>query len=198
MIIAGLQVKSKYYVGFKLSEAAVAASGQSFNGCNRETGEPQFNRIYLIDITSIELDVFGRRHAQEWNHHVHIWLKDYVYQKIVQTSIVSGYALSLTFLASATWHGFYPIYYVAFMLYSIGSQNCYLILKTFAHFKWLRRPWFHLLSLYGSSMNTYIACSYTFRSATCWPFSTCSRCQELWHSTQGYTGSSCSQPSCAF
>ena len=108
-------------------------------------GQPRFDRIYLIDICTVELSVFGRPIVQAWNHNVHVWLKKQVHLRIKDHKLLGPLCMYVTFLFSAFWHGFYPIYYGAFLFYSVGTQNCNLVHKVFVKYTGLQRPFFHLL-----------------------------------------------------
>jgi len=47
-----------------------------------------------------------------WNHTVHMWLKNHVQERIVGGTIAKTF---ITMTVSALWHGFYPFYYVMFI-----------------------------------------------------------------------------------
>jgi lysophospholipid acyltransferase len=143
--MGALQIKAKYYVGFCFSEAAITASGQAFNGFDSITKEAKFDRSYIIDIKTIELNVFGRLHVQEWNHQVHVWVKTCVDDRIKKYKFLGPYTYYLTFMFAAVWHGFYPIYFLSFFYYAIGTVNCEFIYKLFVHYKFLRNPFCHAL-----------------------------------------------------
>ena len=123
-------------------EAAVAASGQSFNGYNKDTRKPKFDRIYAIDIPYIELGVFHRSTVEEWNRPVHLWLKGCIHTRIVANPYLKTF---ITFFVSAIWHGFYPMFFYIFAFYSITTTNYSFIFKQFLNYKWLRSPIFYWL-----------------------------------------------------
>ena len=51
-----------------------------------------------------------------WNYQVHIWLKYYVYMRLVTPGKKPGtYETMLTFVISGLWHGFYACYHVFFI-----------------------------------------------------------------------------------
>jgi len=51
--------------------------------------------------------------ANCWNHTVHNWLKNHVQERIE----VKGTAKTvIVMMVSAFWHGFYPMYYISFLL----------------------------------------------------------------------------------
>ncbi len=46
---------------------------------------------------------------------IHLWLKHYVYNRVITPGKRAGLKENLaTFIISAFWHGFYPLYYVMF------------------------------------------------------------------------------------
>ena len=121
-----------------MSEAALAASGQSYNGEDKVTKEPLFDRVYVIDILGVEFGVFSHAITECWNHNAHVWLKRYVYFRMNRV-INRDAALYLTYIVSAFWHGFYPIYFSSFLLYSIVTENHKDIHKLFLKFSFLRK-----------------------------------------------------------
>lgn len=102
-----------------MAESSTIASGQSYNG--EENGKPKFDRFYCIEIKAVEFGVFAVWVAEGWNHNGHMWLKRYIYFRINRL-INRDAALYLTYVISAFWHGFYPMYFVAFILYAIFTE----------------------------------------------------------------------------
>eukprot|EP00826_Nyctotherus_ovalis_P044860 TRINITY_DN488_c0_g1_i11.p1 TRINITY_DN488_c0_g1~~TRINITY_DN488_c0_g1_i11.p1 ORF type:complete len:196 (+),score=61.84 TRINITY_DN488_c0_g1_i11:218-805(+) len=117
--MVALYTKFKYYIGWTMAESAIIASGQSYNG--KVDGKHSFDRFYAIEIKAVELGVFAMWVAEGWNHSGHMWLKRYLYFRMNRV-INREVALYLTYIISAFWHGFYPMYFVAFVLYSIFTE----------------------------------------------------------------------------
>lgn len=116
--------------------------GFSYNGVDKTTGKPRFNRVYMIDIYCTEAGVFLRSIIEEWNRPVHIWLKYCIHTRVGGGSKLKIFA---TFCMSAVWHGFYPLYFGSFLFYSVGTVNFNFIYKMFVLHKALRRPIIYVL-----------------------------------------------------
>ena len=121
MIFCAVGIRSKYYVGWILGEAAVIGSGQAYNGLNEDTKEHKFDRFYSIKVTYTEFAVFLPVVTDNWNHSTTFWLKHYVYFRM-NKSINRELALHLTYTVSAFWHGFYPAYFGCSVFYAIYTE----------------------------------------------------------------------------
>lgn len=108
-------------------------------------GKPLFDRVYMIDIYCTEVSVFLRSIIEEWNRPVHLWLKDCIHARIPFSTQVK---IIITFLVSAAWHGFYPLYFASFLLYSFGTVIYHYVYKMFLKHKFLRKPIFYVLQSY--------------------------------------------------
>ena len=106
-----------YYTGFCFMEANQIASG--FGYALTETGEESYNNIRLVDMTGIETSGSVNEVSILWNTQIHLWLKNYVYLRLLDRSKprggVQGIPVLLTYVASAMWHGVYPGFFVFFM-----------------------------------------------------------------------------------
>ena len=110
-----------YYFTWSFSDAACIASGISFNGFDKD-GNATWDRIYNVCIWDFEFDPSVPVKARAWNHQIHLWLKRYVGERLVEP----GQKLDvknelLTYCISAWWHGIYPFYTILF--FYIGLQN---------------------------------------------------------------------------
>jgi len=125
--LAGYCSRMKYYAGFYLAQASVDASGLSFNGYDAE-GHAKYDKIVGVDI-KLELADNPKFVLDNWNKQVQLWLKRYVYFRYVSEKDIKSnprmaeQATLITFIASAFWHGFYPVYYIGFF-------NLFLLLQT--------------------------------------------------------------------
>lgn len=137
MSCAAVGVRLKYYVGWTMAEAGIISSGQGYNGIDPKTKEPNFDRIYGIDILGVEFSVFAPALAENWNHGGHLWLKRYVFfrtNRILNPEL----ALYLTFVVSAFWHGYYPMYLLAFLFYAITIEAHKELYKAYFKYSILR------------------------------------------------------------
>jgi hypothetical protein len=136
-MIVSLCVKSKYYIGWTMSEAANCASGESYN-VDPVTKEGRFDRFYNIDLMGVEFSIFSWAVTECWNHNAHMWLRRSIYFRM-NRKINREAALYLTYIISAFWHGFYPFYFPAFTLYAVVTENHKEIYKLCAKYPTLRK-----------------------------------------------------------
>lgn len=122
----------RYLFAFCMMDSAVIASGLAYNG-RSESGIEQFNRIISIRIYEIETSLRIKDFLTNWNISVHLWLKNYVFLRLMKTRKVDDVGTKdssslqkkckesvflpsmTTFVVSAIWHGFYPGYMVFFI-----------------------------------------------------------------------------------
>ena len=105
-----------------MAEAAVIASGQSYNGQDPVTKEHRFDKLSSVEILSVEFGVFIPLVTERWNCMGHLWLKRYIYFRM-NRHINRDLALYLTYMISAFWHGFYPSYFIVFILYALYTET---------------------------------------------------------------------------
>ena len=95
------------------------ASGLAFNGYDKETGEPKFDRVQSVILWNLDFSSSVKELIASWNMSVPKWLKNYVFLRIASKDKKRGgfmKAAICTFLVSAVWHGFYPGFYIFFVL----------------------------------------------------------------------------------
>ncbi len=129
MVFAMIVMRSTYYSGWKISQAGMNFSGLSYNKNKLDDKENSdyFDKIDNCNLEKIELDINPRIRIQYWNRTVHLWLKYYLFLRVINIDkkpFKNNKALAslLTFLVSAIWHGFYPVYYVFFFEYYMIEQ----------------------------------------------------------------------------
>jgi lysophospholipid acyltransferase len=122
-------LRSKYYIGWKISQAAVIFCGLGYDVKTNEKGESvaTFDRIENINITKFELEINPLNRIKYWNRTVHLWLKYHVFMRLVNVErklFMNNKPLAslITFMVSAFWHGFYPGYFVFFLQYYLIDQ----------------------------------------------------------------------------
>lgn len=150
-----LAARMKYYFAWTLSEAISNASGLGFSGVDEKTKEPVWELMNNIDIVAFE-NSFNQRDAfQVWNRTTEIWLRRTAYDRLPPK-----YALFITYILSAIWHGFHPGYYLTFLLGAIFtvaarvSRRCLRFRFLAYGEKWF--TFYHLLTW----ITTKIALSY--------------------------------------
>ena len=142
-----------------MADAASCASGQMYNGVDPVTKQHRFDRFYAIDKMGVEFSIFSAAVTESWNVNAHMWLKRYIFFRLtpVLTRIAPQYginpkfvrdiALYLTYVLSAFWHGFYPIYFAAFVFYAVVTENFKEIYKMYVKYNFMRSLPFKLAYL---------------------------------------------------
>jgi len=115
LIVSGVGVRCQYYFAWKLSEGAGILSGLGFKGWSQD-GKALFDGLCNVYILNVEFAGSVRDLTIYWNYATGEWLKHYVYTRQAESvqARVPTWAMYLTNIVSAFWHGFYPGYYIAF------------------------------------------------------------------------------------
>ncbi|KAK2749457.1 lysophospholipid acyltransferase [Myotisia sp. PD_48] len=140
-------VRLKYYGVWMLTEGACILTGMGYNGVDPQTGHVYWNK--LENVSPWELETAQNTHAflGSWNKNTNHWLRNYVYLRVTPKGKKPGFRASLaTFATSAIWHGFYPGYYLTFILGSFVQTSA-------KHFRRHIRPFF--LSPDGTAPTTH-------------------------------------------
>ena len=108
-----------YYAPFSATTGAIIASGFGYNGVKKSEKGEEIHRwdkvvgVYWYECETVASPVEFMRY---WNHQIHVWLKYYVKDRLVEPGQKAGpYDAPITFMVCAAWHGFYPSYYVVFV-----------------------------------------------------------------------------------
>lgn len=113
----GFTARTKYYGVWSLAEGACILSGMGYNGFDGKTGKVFWNRLENIDAWKLETAQNSHGYLGSWNKNTNHWLRNYVYLRVTPKGKKPGFRASLaTFTTSAFWHGFYPGYYLSFVL----------------------------------------------------------------------------------
>jgi len=117
--MVGFTARTKYYGVWTLSEGACILAGLGYNGVDPLTGKVAWDRLQNIDPWGVEFAQNTRGYLEAWNINTNKWLRNYIYLRVTPKGKKPGFRASLaTFTTSAFWHGFYPGYYLAFVLAS--------------------------------------------------------------------------------
>lgn len=117
--MVGLVTRMKYYGVWSLTEGACILSGIGYNGVDPVTGKASWDRLQNVKPFGIELAQNTHAYLGNWNINTNNWLRNYMYLRVTPKGKKPGFRASLaTFVTSAFWHGFYPGYYMAFVLAS--------------------------------------------------------------------------------
>ncbi|KAH2162062.1 hypothetical protein KXW33_001979 [Aspergillus fumigatus] len=135
LYMLGFTTRTKYYGVWSLTEGACILSGLGYNGFDPKTGKVFWNRLENIDPWSLETAQNSHGYLGSWNKNTNHWLRNYVYLRVTPKGKKPGFRASLaTFTTSAFWHGFYPGYYMTFILGSFvqtGAKNIRRYIRPF-------------------------------------------------------------------
>ncbi|KAI0603249.1 MBOAT, membrane-bound O-acyltransferase family-domain-containing protein [Biscogniauxia sp. FL1348] len=117
--MVGLTTRMKYYGVWSLAEGSCILAGLGYNGVDPITGKVSWNRLQNINPWGVESAQNSRAYLENWNMNTNKWLRYYIYLRVTPRNRKPGFRASLaTFVTSALWHGFYPGYYLTFVLAS--------------------------------------------------------------------------------
>lgn len=115
-----LTARTKYYGVWTLTEGACILAGLGYNGVDPSTGQVSWDRLVNIHPLNLELAQNTRAYLENWNINTNHWLRNCVYLRVTPKGKKPGFRASMaTFTTSAIWHGFYPGYYMSFILASL-------------------------------------------------------------------------------
>lgn len=127
--------RCKYYGAWSLSEGSCILAGLGYNGVDPVTGKVSWNRVQNINPLGVEMAQNTRAYLENWNIKTNMWLRNYVYLRVTPRGKKPGFRASMaTFVTSAVWHGFYPGYYLTFVLASFiqtVAKNCRRLFRPF-------------------------------------------------------------------
>ncbi|KAG0164623.1 lysophospholipid acyltransferase [Apophysomyces sp. BC1015] len=113
--MAAFTARCKYYAVWLMAEGACVLCGFGFNGYDSK-GEARWDRLSNIRVVSCETAQSLKQLGEAWNIGANRWLRHYVYLRVTPPNKKAGSKSAfLTYAVSATWHGFYPGYYIMFL-----------------------------------------------------------------------------------
>ncbi|KAI4601275.1 lysophospholipid acyltransferase [Pestalotiopsis sp. 9143b] len=117
--MVGFTARLKYYGVWTLTEGACILAGLGYKGVDPTTGKVSWDRLQNINPWGVESAQNSRAYLENWNMNTNKWLRYYIYLRVTPRNKKPGFRASLaTFSTSAFWHGFYPGYYLSFLLAS--------------------------------------------------------------------------------
>jgi lysophospholipid acyltransferase len=115
--MVGFTARTKYYGVWALTEGACILSGMGYNNFDPKSGKVFWNRLENVNPWSLETAQNSHAYLGSWNKNTNHWLRNYVYLRVTPKGKKPGFRASMaTFATSALWHGFYPGYYMTFVL----------------------------------------------------------------------------------
>ena len=161
-VLSMLTTRSRYYVAWKMSQSSCIFSGLSYS-------EEHGDKIDNCNLYNIEINLNVRTRIQFWNRSVHLWLKYHVYMRLINLErkpFKNNKALAslLTFMISACWHGFYPVYYIFFFLYYLIEQCAVALDEKLDFFNWIKKQnifikalwWLFIMSILNYFGNVFV------------------------------------------
>lgn len=106
MVFCGLLHTIKYYSAWHSVEAGIYETGVA------EAGIGEFYDISNLTIWDVLMSESNGVWLQRWNHAAHLFWKHYLLYPLLDKGVPYQIANYSTFLGSALWHGFYPVYYM--------------------------------------------------------------------------------------
>ena len=117
LYMLGFATSLKYYGVWLLTEGACILTGVGYNGFDPKTGKFLWNRLENVNPWDVETAQSPRAYMSGWNKNTNHWLRNYVYLRVTPKGKKPGFRASLsTFVTSSFWHGFYPGYFLTFIL----------------------------------------------------------------------------------
>ncbi|RDW89440.1 MBOAT family protein [Coleophoma cylindrospora] len=115
----GVTTRLKYYGVWSLTEGACILSGMGYKGVDPVTGKVSWDKLQNVNPWGVETAQNTRAYLGNWNINTNNWLRNYMYLRVTPKGKKPGFRASMaTFVTSALWHGFYPGYYLSFVLAS--------------------------------------------------------------------------------
>jgi lysophospholipid acyltransferase len=115
--------RTKYYGVWALSEGSCILAGIGYAGVDPKTGKANWDRLVNVKPMDLEFAENTRAYIGAWNINTNNWLRNYMYLRVTAKGKKPGFRSSLaTFVTSALWHGFWPGYYLTFVLASVHQD----------------------------------------------------------------------------
>lgn len=108
--------RTKYYGTWIMGDAIFNAAGIGYNG-KSSSGKALWDGNSNINVLAIEFASGLKDYIDNWNIMTAKWVRLACYERLPHK-----YRLPASFLLSATWHGFFPGYYLMFFLFSFCTS----------------------------------------------------------------------------
>ena len=135
--------RSFYYSPFCATTGAICACGLGYNGVKtvKDHEEHQWDKIIGVYWVECERMTSPAEVFRYWNYQVHVWLKGYVYMRLITPGQKPGtYESMMTFCISSLWHGFYVFYHIMFFFAACLQELAKDIYKSHILFKGVPKP----------------------------------------------------------
>ncbi len=135
-------MRTGFYAVFEAQNAAVTLSGQSFNGFEKGTGKPKYDKIYMAKPYFTELSIFYSAMTDHWNPPIGLW-----YFHCIISRIPWKHPLILNlcvFVYSISWNGFYPSIFLDMIYITVMGGNFEYLYRMMSTKPQWRKPWVHI------------------------------------------------------
>jgi len=145
MTMAMYMVRFRYYTGWMIATANITSPGLNYNPDGKNFFD-KYGKIVGARPISVETADNMRERLEHWNTASQVWLKNYVYLRIVSEEEArknpkkAAFASNMTFMISAFWHGYYPMYYVSFFIMFFVQQISKTLFKMREKLRWIPEP----------------------------------------------------------
>ena len=130
MYLCGPVGRAKYYVAWLLTYSSLIFSGMAYGeSVDKKTGKiiHDVEKGTYGSIIYNEVGMNPTEKMRYWNTSIHIWLKYNVYVRVLSSKTMfrnnKVVAAFCAYGLSAIWHGFYPSYYVSFVMIYLFEQD---------------------------------------------------------------------------
>ena len=141
--VANTSQRLMYYSPMLFNDAATVACGLAYSGTKVDSEEITYgwDRVVSVYVIALETSSSPVKIAAYWNHSVHLWLKHYVQNRIVPAGQkVQLWHTCATNMVSAFWHGFYPSFYIMFLMLGIFVELSKDVYRSRILFDWIPYP----------------------------------------------------------
>jgi len=152
--------RCRYYTAWCIGTANSTSAGLNYDP-NGKTEYEKYGKIVAARPLVMETNDNVKEKLEAWNTPCQIWLKNYIYLRIVSEEEAktnhhkASMANYITFMTSAFWHGFYPGYYFAFFWMFLAQQIAKSLFRMRAKLRWIPEPIGYVLrwALTGFAIN---------------------------------------------
>lgn len=127
MYVCGPVARSKYYIAWTLTYSSLIFSGMAYGETvSKDKIIPNVEKGSYGSLIYNEFGMDPRLKMIYWNMSIHIWLKYNVYTRVLASERFKdnrAMASFITYAFSSVWHGFYPSYYISFLMYFLFEQD---------------------------------------------------------------------------
>lgn len=124
IVLEAVLIRARYIAVWRIESLHVVAA----NVRDSEAGYGDY--LQTVQWRNIELENSSRVRIENWNMSIQKWLRNCFYLPAKEVlGLPAPQASMLTFVVSAFWHGFYPVYYFCFLNWNLISEAEKMVFK---------------------------------------------------------------------